>query len=91
MDIHVTTHRIDLPAPVFTRFFTTETPTIEAADALTLELRSFLDSVRTRTTPVVDGVAGLKAVELADAILEGDEASSVLQNLSVEDLELLFS
>jgi SNF2 family DNA or RNA helicase len=29
--------------------------------------------------------------ELADAILEGDEASSVLQNLSVEDLELLFS
>ncbi len=29
--------------------------------------------------------------ELADAILEGDESSNVFQNLSVEDLELLFS
>ena len=59
-----------LKSEMFTRFFTTEAPTIEAADALTLELRSFLDSVRTRTTPVVDGVAGFKAVELADAILK---------------------
>jgi SNF2 family DNA or RNA helicase len=32
-----------------------------------------------------------KKRELADAILEGDESSNVLQNLSVEDLELLLS
>jgi len=32
-----------------------------------------------------------KKRELADAILEGDDTSSVLQNLSVEDLELLLS
>jgi predicted dehydrogenase len=63
-----------LKSEMFTRFFTTETPTIEAADALTLELRSFLDSARSRTTPVVDGVAGLKAVELADAILKSVNA-----------------
>jgi superfamily II DNA or RNA helicase len=32
-----------------------------------------------------------KKRDLADAILEGDESSNVLQNLSVEDLELLLS
>ncbi len=59
-----------LKSEMFTRFIPTESPTIEAADALTLELRSFLDSIRNRTTPLVDGVAGLRAIELADAILK---------------------
>jgi len=58
-----------LKSEMFTRFIQTDSPVIEAADALTLELRSFLNCIRTGTTPVVDGVAGLKAVELADAIL----------------------
>jgi len=59
-----------LKSEMFTRFIQTDSPTIEAADALTLELRSFIESVRTQTTPLVDGVAGLKAVELAEAILK---------------------
>ena len=59
---------------MFTRFLQADSPTIEAADALTLELRSFLDSVRSRTTPLVDGVAGLKAIELADMILKSVNA-----------------
>ena len=59
-----------LKSEIFTRFIQTDSPAIEAADALTLELRSFLDSVRNRTTPLVDGVAGLKAIVLAEAILE---------------------
>ena len=59
-----------LKTEMFTRFIQSDSPTIEAADALTLELRSFLESVRTRSAPLVDGVAGLQAVELAEAILK---------------------
>ena len=63
-----------LKSEMFSRFIPTESPTIEAVDALTLELRSFLDSIRNHTTPLVDGVAGLKAIELADAILKSVRA-----------------
>ena len=35
------------------------------------ELRGFLDAVRTRTAPVVDGEAGRKALELADRVMAG--------------------
>lgn len=59
-----------LKSEMFTRFIATETVTIEPADALTLELRSFLDAVRDGTQPEVDGMAGLRAIELADAILK---------------------
>ncbi|MFN0197576.1 MAG: Gfo/Idh/MocA family oxidoreductase [Planctomycetaceae bacterium] len=38
-------------------------------DALTAELSHFLDCVRRGTTPLVDGVAGLKALELAEQIV----------------------
>ena len=59
-----------LKAEMFTRFVASETITVEPADALTLELRSFLDAVRNGTHPEVDGMAGLRAIELADAILK---------------------
>ena len=59
-----------LKSEMFTRFIQVDSPTIEAADALTLELRSFLDCIRTHTPPLVDGVAGLQAVKLAEAILK---------------------
>jgi len=35
------------------------------------ELRAFLDAVRRRTTPVVDGAAGRRALELADRVMAG--------------------
>ena len=63
-----------LKSEMFTRFIQSDSPTIAADDALTLELRSFLDSVRSGTTPLVDGVAGLRAVELAEAILKSVKA-----------------
>lgn len=59
-----------LKSEMFTRFIATETVTIDPADALTLELRSFLDAVRDGTQPEVDGMAGLRAIELADTILK---------------------
>lgn len=59
-----------LKAEMFTRFIAMETVTVEPVDALTLELRSFLDAVRDGTQPEVDGMAGLNAIELADAILQ---------------------
>jgi predicted dehydrogenase len=40
-------------------------------EPLHAELRSFLDSVRTRKTPVVDGAAGRRALELADRVMAG--------------------
>jgi predicted dehydrogenase len=38
-------------------------------EPLRAELRAFLGSVRTRRAPVVDGVAGLRALELADRVM----------------------
>jgi predicted dehydrogenase len=43
----------------------------EKEEPLLAELRSFLDSVRTRRTPVVDGAAGRRALELADKVMAG--------------------
>lgn len=43
----------------------------EKEEPLRAELRSFLDSVRTRRVPVVDGIAGRRALELADRVMAG--------------------
>ena len=43
----------------------------EKEEPLRAELRSFLDSVRTRRAPVVDGLAGRRALELADRVMAG--------------------
>jgi predicted dehydrogenase len=40
-------------------------------EPLRAELRSFLESVKTRRPPVVDGVAGRGALELADRVMAG--------------------
>jgi len=40
-------------------------------EPLRAELRAFLDSVRTRSVPVVDGAAGRRALELADRVMAG--------------------
>ncbi|HUO34819.1 MAG TPA: Gfo/Idh/MocA family oxidoreductase [Candidatus Acidoferrum sp.] len=40
-------------------------------EPLHAELRAFLDSVRTRRSPVVDGSAGRAALELADQVMAG--------------------
>ena len=43
----------------------------EKEEPLRAELRSFLESVRTRRAPVVDGAAGRRALELADKVMAG--------------------
>src|SRR5208282_6746985 len=40
-------------------------------EPLKAELRAFLESVRTRRAPVVDGAAGRRALELADRVMAG--------------------
>ena len=40
-------------------------------EPLRAELRSFLESVRTRKQPIVDGAAGRRALELADRVMSG--------------------
>lgn len=40
-------------------------------EPLHAELRAFLDSVRTRKAPAVDGLAGRRALELADRVMAG--------------------
>jgi len=44
---------------------------IVAEEPLRAELRAFAESVRTRKPPVVDGTAGLRALELADRVMAG--------------------
>jgi predicted dehydrogenase len=43
----------------------------EREEPLKAELRAFLESVRTRRAPVVDGAAGRRALELADRVMAG--------------------
>jgi predicted dehydrogenase len=45
-------------------------PTMEE-EPLHAELRSFLESVRTRRAPLVDGFAGRRALQLADRVMAG--------------------
>jgi predicted dehydrogenase len=45
-------------------------PTV-AEEPLKAELRAFLDCVRMRRTPVVDGAAGRRALQLADRVMAG--------------------
>ena len=40
-------------------------------EPLRAELRAFLDSVRTRRAPLVDGTAGRRALALADQVMAG--------------------
>ena len=47
-----------------------EQPTVKNGEPLKAELRSFLDSVRDGTTPVVTGEDGIRAVELATRVEE---------------------
>jgi hypothetical protein len=45
--------------------FVSENGTIDSGDALEMELRAFIESVRTRSTPVVCGEDGKKALDMA--------------------------
>jgi predicted dehydrogenase len=54
----------------------------EAEEPLRAELRAFLESVRTRKTPRVDGQAGRRALELADLVMQGIQEHSRRVQLS---------
>ena len=43
----------------------------KSEEPLHAELRAFLDSIRTRRPPAVDGLAGRRALELADRVMAG--------------------
>jgi predicted dehydrogenase len=56
---------------------------VTPVEPLQAELRAFLDSVRTRKAPAVDGLAGRRALELADRVMAGilDHARRVQANV----------
>ena len=58
-----------LKRDLFGTFIEVNEPTISDADALTGELRSFVDCVQAGETPLVDGHAALAAMDVADQIL----------------------
>lgn len=51
--------------------FAFEKLTTETEEPLRAELRDFIAAVRTRRTPRVDGIAGRRALELADRVMAG--------------------
>ncbi|HMD30710.1 MAG TPA: Gfo/Idh/MocA family oxidoreductase [Candidatus Acidoferrales bacterium] len=58
-------------APTEMPQFAFEKLTTEPVEPLRAELQSFLECVRTRRTPLVDGQAGRRALELADRVMAG--------------------
>lgn len=63
-----------LKKEVFGTYLNIDRPVVPPADALTAELQSFVECVQQRRRPVVDGVAGLKAMQLADQVLDAVHA-----------------
>ncbi|QDU46252.1 Dehydrogenase [Symmachiella dynata] len=59
-----------LKTDVFEHFIRVENPTVTPHDALTAELSSFVDCIRTQQKPLVDGQTGLLALKAAEQILE---------------------
>jgi predicted dehydrogenase len=59
----------DLKEQMFGTFIETERWQGSDADALTAELRSFVDCVRTGRSPLVSGVEGLEALRVAEQVL----------------------
>lgn len=58
-----------LKKEVFTSFVRQESLSVPAGDALTEELRSFIECVEQQKRPVVDGQQALLAMEVADRVL----------------------
>ncbi len=58
-----------LKSRVFSEFLTTESIPVAAGDALTAELASFANCVRTKLRPHCDGQQALQAMQIADWIL----------------------
>ncbi len=65
-----------LKEEMFTKYFPMETISVTEGDALTAELSSFLQCVRTGSRPVVNGHDALRAVEVAEGILRSMEGHS---------------
>ena len=59
-----------LKADVFERFIQVKQLPVSSADALTLELESFLDCIQTGEPPIVGGVEAVRAMRVADAVLK---------------------
>jgi predicted dehydrogenase len=57
-----------LKSRVFSEFLTTENIDVPPGDALTAELSSFVNCVRSKLPPHVNGRQALRAIEIADAI-----------------------
>ncbi len=51
----------------------------EKRDALAAEIADFVECVRTRRTPIVDGAAGLAALQIAEAILQAISSGDVIR------------
>ena len=64
----------ELKASMFDGFYQTLRPAIGEGDALTAELRSFVDAVRTGEPPRVSGEDGLAALAVADRVVADVEA-----------------
>jgi predicted dehydrogenase len=57
-----------LKAELFGQFIVAETPELAECDQLTAEIQSFVEAVRRRESPVVDGRAALAALDVAEQI-----------------------
>lgn len=65
-----------LKQDVFGRFIKVDSPNVILHDALEAELRSFVECVRHGRQPVVDGHAGLAALQVAERVVQAVAAHS---------------
>lgn len=63
-----------LKQDVFGTFLKVDTPEVSSADALTAELSSFVEAIRTQSAPIVGGLQALQAMQVAERVLEAVNA-----------------
>ncbi|QDT25403.1 Gfo/Idh/MocA family protein [Gimesia panareensis] len=63
-----------LKQEVFGTFLKVENPEVSSADALTAELSSFVEAIRSNTAPLVGGAQALEAMQVAERVLEAVNA-----------------
>ncbi|QDU08446.1 Gfo/Idh/MocA family protein [Gimesia aquarii] len=59
-----------LKQDVFGTFLKVDSPKVSSADALTAELTSFVDAIRSNSEPLVGGAQAIEAMQVAEQVLE---------------------
>lgn len=81
-----TSHPLKFADELFSSYLMPETVQVEARNAILDELHDFVISIQSRTMPTVSGADGMRAVDVANRVLESIDARRWSRNASAESM-----